>query len=61
MTRIIGAPFAPTGRNNVVNDRKATSLQSVAQNLVKNLFEGSASGGLYCPKNRETACKLAAA
>lgn len=62
MTRILGASNASTGRNNVVNDRKAPSLQSVAQNLLRNLTEGSASGGLYCPRtHRENACKIAAA
>lgn len=61
MTGIFGASNASTGRNKVVNDRQAPSLQSVAQNLLRNLTEGSASGGLYCPRNRETACKLAAA
>jgi len=60
MTGIFGASNASAGRNNVVNDRQAPSLQSVAQNLLRNLTEGSAAGGLYCPRNRKTACKLAA-
>lgn len=61
MTGISGAFKALAGRNNVVKDRKATrSLQSVAKDLVKNLLEGSVSGGLYRPKNRVNGCKLAA-
>jgi hypothetical protein len=71
MTRTSGAFPALAGRNIVVNDRKATSLQSVAQKaqnlkqnlkqnlvkLVKLVLDRSPSGGL----KRETGCKFAAA
>lgn len=46
MTRRLGASFASTGRNNGVTV-PGLSLKSVARNLLRNLTEGSASGGCH--------------